>query len=441
MSKQDNLTDFLTDVADAIREKKGTAEKINPQNFSEEIRSIESGGGLPQAEWNDVNFFDYDGTIRYSYNWDDFMELTELPPLPRRDGLIYEDWGGWTLDGLKSQENRRMDVAAYCVTADGCSHFYIMMLRDGEFGFTLEAIESDSVAIDWGDGVFIPYSDMGIFTVKKMLSKGTYCVRVKSLKSNLIRFGNGSAACVHGDPVLYDKILLKSCVLNDHCFASVQVRVISAEKTIRLPAAFNISNFVEVFRARRDNSTANNNRQNSRPKYAVVGKVGGISNAEFAAAEIYDIVFPNTLSGIGYNAFSSSSIRCLYIPDSYTIINNSAFSSCSKLESVRLSNNLNTLGSSVFNSCSSLSQIDIPKGVETIKTQVFAACSVLRRVGFTGHTKVPVLENINAFSNTPSDMMIVVPDNLYDEWIAATNWSIYADRIVKASEYVEPNNE
>lgn len=43
MSKQDNLTDFLVDVADAIREKKGTTEKINPQNFSEEIRSIESG--------------------------------------------------------------------------------------------------------------------------------------------------------------------------------------------------------------------------------------------------------------------------------------------------------------------------------------------------------------------------------------------------------------
>lgn len=45
MSKQDNLTDFLVDVADAIRERKGTTEKINPQNFSEEIRGIESGGG------------------------------------------------------------------------------------------------------------------------------------------------------------------------------------------------------------------------------------------------------------------------------------------------------------------------------------------------------------------------------------------------------------
>lgn len=47
MSKENNLTDFLTDVADAIREKKGTSEKINPQNFSEEIRRI---GQAPEEE-------------------------------------------------------------------------------------------------------------------------------------------------------------------------------------------------------------------------------------------------------------------------------------------------------------------------------------------------------------------------------------------------------
>jgi surface protein len=45
MAKNDNLTDFLIDVADAIRAKKGTTNKINPQDFSAEISSIEGGGG------------------------------------------------------------------------------------------------------------------------------------------------------------------------------------------------------------------------------------------------------------------------------------------------------------------------------------------------------------------------------------------------------------
>lgn len=46
MAKNDNLKDFLTDVADAIREKKGTTDTINPQDFSSEIASIQSGKGI-----------------------------------------------------------------------------------------------------------------------------------------------------------------------------------------------------------------------------------------------------------------------------------------------------------------------------------------------------------------------------------------------------------
>lgn len=40
MSKENNLKDFLIDLADGIRAKKGTTEKIDPQNFRSEIESI-----------------------------------------------------------------------------------------------------------------------------------------------------------------------------------------------------------------------------------------------------------------------------------------------------------------------------------------------------------------------------------------------------------------
>ena len=43
MAKNNNLTDFLTDIANTIRTKKGTTGAINPQNFSSEIESIETG--------------------------------------------------------------------------------------------------------------------------------------------------------------------------------------------------------------------------------------------------------------------------------------------------------------------------------------------------------------------------------------------------------------
>ena len=43
MSKANNLKDFMTDIANAIRTKKGTTGTINAQNFSSEIESIETG--------------------------------------------------------------------------------------------------------------------------------------------------------------------------------------------------------------------------------------------------------------------------------------------------------------------------------------------------------------------------------------------------------------
>ena len=44
MAKNDNLTDYLTDLAEALRAKKGTTEPINPQDFRKEIESISGGG-------------------------------------------------------------------------------------------------------------------------------------------------------------------------------------------------------------------------------------------------------------------------------------------------------------------------------------------------------------------------------------------------------------
>lgn len=46
MARIDNLNHFLTDVADAIRNKKGTSGQILAKNFDSEIASISGGGGI-----------------------------------------------------------------------------------------------------------------------------------------------------------------------------------------------------------------------------------------------------------------------------------------------------------------------------------------------------------------------------------------------------------
>lgn len=58
MAKNNNVKDFTKDVADAIRAKKGTTALINPQNFSNEIASIETG------EYNVESVVNEDGTTQ-----------------------------------------------------------------------------------------------------------------------------------------------------------------------------------------------------------------------------------------------------------------------------------------------------------------------------------------------------------------------------------------
>lgn len=86
MAKNDNLTDFLTDVADAIREKKGTTDKINPQEFSNEIKSIKTSiwtghadvEGLKAIGWDDEDIAYYQ---EHGVNWmeedDEFHKVSD----------------------------------------------------------------------------------------------------------------------------------------------------------------------------------------------------------------------------------------------------------------------------------------------------------------------------------------------------------------------------
>ena len=64
----------------------------------------------------------------------------------------------------------------------------------------------------------------------------------------------------------------------------------------------------------------------------------------------------------------------------------------------------------------------------------FDYCYGLNTFDFRRSTSVPTLSTATAFDYTPTVKEIVVPDELYDTWIAASNWSQIKESIVKASE-------
>lgn len=66
----------------------------------------------------------------------------------------------------------------------------------------------------------------------------------------------------------------------------------------------------------------------------------------------------------------------------------------------------------------------------------FSGCSLLELIDCTNCTSIfPIPSNV---FGSNENLQIVVPDELYDEWIVAEKWSNYASQIVKVSGYVEP---
>ena len=126
-----------------------------------------------------------------------------------------------------------------------------------------------------------------------------------------------------------------------------------------------------------------------------------------------NVQLPPNVSSLPYGVFSACySLRNISIPQSVTMIGDRAFLNCYSLEHVAFPNNIPSIGSYCFSGCLSLEYIDL-----------------------SNNTVVPTLANTNAFNNVPTSCKIIVPDSLYEDWIAANNWSTYASYIIKKSDW------
>lgn len=122
---------------------------------------------------------------------------------------------------------------------------------------------------------------------------------------------------------------------------------------------------------------------------------------------------------------------------------NYAFADCTALTEVdfSLATSVDLTGQYAFFGDTALQKITFGASTTRIGTYTFSGCTALKLIDFRLATSIPALANSSSttipYNN--SGLQIVVPDALYDSWIAATNWSntnIKA-KIVKASEYEE----
>ena len=463
MAKDNNLKDLLTDVANAIREKKGTTEKINPQDFSNEIRSIEGGGVvIPTAcEWNDVNFYDYEGTILYSYTWDEFVEKNEMPPLPtHHKGLICQEWN-YTLEEVLEQGGR-CDVGAIYIPEDGNTHIIINTFYN-DFEISLHIRSTKSVVIDWGDGNTENVEDTNyIVLLHTYKIKGEYDIAVKgecyfakdisnsAIEPNIIvtKFYAGNNLSSFGTGMLNTcrnliGITLTKKSKSAHFIAStINLKHVNIPKgsnfeyiayrnthieTISFPNKITLGSqsLLENSRIRKfylPNELVVENALSWGKDNLInidVGKLNKtlkyngtvlIKDETMAIAGILAII-PENITTIKSRAFLGGATHKIHIPSTVTAIEASAFAQCKYVSN----------------------GIIIPKGVINIPNQCFYNCTRVPYYDFRNHEVVPTLVDTTAFQAISTTCKIVVPDTIYDQWIVTTNWVTYANRIIKAN--------
>lgn len=180
--------------------------------------------------------------------------------------------------------------------------------------------------------------------------------------------------------------------------------------------------------------------------------------------KVTSVVISNDAETINANAYRYfSNLKQVEFWDSIKMIGPHSFNYCEKLESVVLPKSISSIGQHAFSQCVNLRHFEIhidapitiwsrcllwnspllrsiviPKNIKIFSEFSIEKCTGVECIDLSNCIAIPAMSHVNAFSQTTGQF--VVPDNLYDEWIVATNWSTYADRIVKASEY-QPNNE
>jgi hypothetical protein len=146
-----------------------------------------------------------------------------------------------------------------------------------------------------------------------------------------------------------------------------------------------------------------------------------------------EYVIPDGVKRIGTHAFFNVyPLKKITIPESVEIIQGSAFG-WSALTELTLPLSCHTLEANALTGVWYAKTIKLGN-VKSIGSRAFSLCNALTELDFSRCDSVPTLASMDALDeySLKNDPKILVPAELYDEWIEATNWSEIAEYIVVA---------
>ena len=428
------------------------------------ILSIEGGGQSPVEDNTAVIFADYDGTVIDTWTWDNKGSKTKLPIVPTHKGLVFEGWN-WTLEDIKNDTTGQIiTVGPYYHTESGLTEIDIEVNETDGMELQLSVKESNYTSLDWGDGTSIEnikypshvYEVPGKYTIKISGYSGQnilyHCnyynnmdYQVNSYIIKAIRYNSGvDNVGYEGKGLKY--ITIPKTMIQIHSFENLGCTQLT------IPENAKIKSFLFFAKGK-------NLKYIAMPKnYFNFEGQPTVFEATFRdCSSLQSIYIPENIIYISSDAFDNcSSLQSIYIPESVTRIGSGAFNGCSSLQSIYIPESIIDIVDDTFSDCSSLQSINIPNSVTSIDIYAFDYCSSINKAiisssaeigsnvyrfynyttfDFSGCSSIPVLSSIEAIGGgVPYVKVIYVPSDLYNEWIKATNWVVFKDKIKTKSE-------
>lgn len=412
--------------------------------------NVSGGGGV---EEKDVNFYDYDGTLLYSYTAQQFANLTEMPRNPDHtdEGLTADGWN-WDLPNAKSQVATTgfLQIGQTYHPTNGSTRLYMNIPYSMTITLPLKATTGTNITVNWGDNnseTKTTSNNLAEFSHDYIL--GHYVIEIQSTRTISVRsvshniFGStGSgqvsknqymALCVERIDIGTNWALTKTDF--DYC---------SNTKILNIP--YGLTTFPD--------SWLNNLEY-------------GLGNA---SGSLKQLIFPKNTTSIGTNTLSNKrALKILCLPQGLVTLS-SAISSCYQLEilsiptTVQTGSQLSTvpllkrfnwdlpitgsfltydtqitrydikqgitsIPSYTLDNCLNLEYVSIPNSVTSIQRPVGQSCVRLKEVHIYATTPPSLSGSGIVFSNSPH-VVIYVPSASLTTYQNDANWSTYADKMV-----------